>query len=43
MRDKNFDQLISEFDLIILEVLFSSKIQTDEDYLKLSLYFDENE
>jgi hypothetical protein len=32
MRDNNFNQLISDFDLIILYVLFSSEIETDDDY-----------
>lgn len=32
MRDNIYNQLISEFDLIILDDLLGSKIQTDDDY-----------
>lgn len=37
------ENLISDFDLIALDDLFSSRIETDDDYRELAEFFDEDE
>ena len=43
MRDNVYNQIISNFDLIILDDLFSSKIETDDDYSIPGEIFSEEE